>query len=91
MAGERQKFPRDALHRAPAGLPAMTHKNPTQPKTKTRLAFCLSQNPLCSTTTAMANTGNIKYSGNSRGGLDPEAHLWPAADKMRGPMGASES
>jgi len=39
----------------------------------------------------MANTGNIKYSGNSRGGLDPEAHLWPAADKMRGPMGASES
>jgi hypothetical protein len=39
----------------------------------------------------MANTGNIKYSGNSRGGLDFEAHLWPAADKMRGPMDASES
>jgi len=32
----------------------------------------------------MANTGNIKYSGNSRGGLDFEAHLWAAADKMRG-------
>ena len=38
----------------------------------------------------MANTGNIKYSGNSGGGLDFEAHLWAAADKMRGHMDASE-
>jgi hypothetical protein len=36
----------------------------------------------------MASTGNIKYSGNSSGGLDFEVQLWAAADKMRGPAAA---
>jgi len=38
----------------------------------------------------MANTGNVKYSGNSGGRLDSEAQLWAAADKLRGHMDASE-
>jgi hypothetical protein len=38
----------------------------------------------------MANTGNIKYSGNSGGGLDFESQLWATADKMRGHKDASE-
>jgi type I restriction enzyme M protein len=38
----------------------------------------------------MADTGNIKYSGNSGGGLDFESQLWATADKMRGHKDASE-
>ncbi len=38
----------------------------------------------------MANTGDIKYSGNSGGGLDFEVQLWTTADKMRGHMDAPE-
>jgi hypothetical protein len=44
-----------------AGIPLKTAKN------QTNLAFCLSQNLLCNITAGMANTGNIRYSGNSGG------------------------
>jgi hypothetical protein len=38
----------------------------------------------------MANTGNIKHSAYTRGGLDFEAQLWAPADKMRGHMDTSD-
>jgi type I restriction enzyme M protein len=38
----------------------------------------------------MANAITIKQPGSSHGGLDLEARLWAAADKLRGHMDASE-
>jgi hypothetical protein len=65
------------------GVRPRQRRFPTAPADgKTVLAFRLSQNHLCPITTGMADTGNIKYSGNSGGGLDFQ---------LRGHMDASDT